>query len=270
MTVPLILALWIVPHSFLCAEQTEPELAYAQDGLANSILMAVPSRLASFEKPYAELTSKQRVERKVFGLRMQSLHPAIWGVRFKDRTENRNLVAMRPYYLRISEHQNFYVSKISTSFKFDPIQLRRMKSDPTSSTPLLDIGIGGSYEGASSYELPEVDSEYVIRVSPSPHFKSGIYYRSFENYLHLVSFEKEIKPAEDYSLSIEVKGKRVTVSINGAQVATYLAPTNVDRGLIALRTAWHPLSFSQLSVEGSEERKGKWYPVKRSGMVLNG
>jgi len=241
----------------------------AEESSITSDLIPVPSDLSIYERSYQKLSRRNQWQVMIHGLRNAPLDPKIWGVRLVDRSENRQLVPMRPLFFRASENPGFLVDKISLTFRFEPVGRGRMRREPSLHTPLLEIGFGGDYKKGAPGEKAVHDTSYAVRLTPSPLFDSGIYYRSFSKYVPVQSIDEMIvRTGKEHRIELIFSSDGMTLILDGEEMAM-LSGGDYRRGLISLHTDWHPLKMSELNIEGFLTQDGKANELFESGLLEN-
>lgn len=256
----LILALSL-PLSPATAADLEGDLAPALQPKTESILLPVPGSFDLYERSYRSLAGKSRWKIRMHGLRNAPLHPATWGMRREHRTLSRNLVAMRPFYLRASEDPEFSIQSISTRFNFEAVTEEQINGSPERFTPLLDIGFAGTFaplEGDIS-----ADRTYYVRLSGSTRFPSGLYFRNHDSST-LIEELPPVSSGSPVNVTLEFKDRSVSVGLNDHTARTFELGQSTEKGYVYLHTDWHPLSMDKLVVSGTKNSQ----PVTFSGLII--
>lgn len=241
------------------------EAAFCQSN--DSILLPPSAVPLPAESELAKLALKQRWQIAIHGIRLAPLDPKVWGILKRDRTDNRQLVPMRPLILRSSEDPNFRIRSIEIDFQFRAVTDSYMRRVPHMKDSILDISFAGEYIPQKSNELGGTDRTSLLRLSAFPDILNGIYYRERSLLALLKSFEPAtLKTAEQYSISLLFSSNSVNVKLNGEEVAT-LNQADIDHGLIALTTGWNPLNISKLLLRGVIQNKGKLQTIEESGLI---
>jgi len=253
----------VLPVLLLACVATAEEVSFTSD------LIPVPSDLAIYERPYERLSRRNQWQVMIHGLRNAPLDPKVWGVRLVDRSENRQLVPMRPFFLRASEKPDFLVDKISLSFRFESVGRGRMRREPSLHTPMLEIGFSGNYQKGAPGEKAVQDASYAVRLTPSPLFESGVYYRSFSKYVLVQNFnELSLNTGKEHQVEIIFSPGEMTLMLDGSELAK-LSGEDYREGLISLHTDWHPLKISEINIKGSLRQNGKVTEIIESGLLGN-
>lgn len=202
----------------------------------------------------------------IHGIRLAALHPLIWEVRRIDRTENRQIVPIRPFYFRASESPEFRLAEIDLRMSFKAAKKAHMLKFPEQKTAVLDIEFGGEYVKGLPGERDDRDSAYVARISASPQLASGIYYRSYDKFVLLVPIEPaQIESGRTYDVALKTDAGQMVLLLDGVEKARLKG--EYRRGLISLNVCWHPLTLEQLLIKGGIMREGKSLPFEDSGLV---
>jgi hypothetical protein len=234
---------------------------------ADSVLLR-PGLLSLYDQNFSKLPHRARWQIRIHGLRFSALHPLIWGQLRSERTLNRNIVPIRPLYLRISENPRYAVEKIELTFRYKPIKQGHIGDNPNLYDPQLDIGFGGQYERGLPGEAPFKNQGYLARFTAIPVLESGIYYRSREKLLLIrpAAFP-HIRTGQRQKTVMIFDQKSVQIILNGKPYIKIQAK-NLNRGLISLSSGWHPLKISTLKISGSVvQPNGSRTKVVQSGLV---
>jgi len=243
--------------------------ATAEEVSFQSDLIPVPSDLSIYERSYERLSRRNQWQVMIHGLRNAPLDPKVWGVRLVDRSENRQLVPMRPFFLRASEKPGFLVNKIALSFRFESVGRGRMRREPSLHTPMLEIGFGGNYQKGAPGEKAVEDTSYAVRLTPSPLFESGVFYRSFSKYVLVQSFnELTLSTGKEHKIEMIFSPGEMTLIFDGIELAR-LSGEDYREGLISLHTDWHPLKISEINIKSSLTQNGKVTELIESGLLEN-
>jgi hypothetical protein len=214
------------------------------------------------------LTKKQRWAIRLHGLRTAALHPEVWAMRRIDRTDNRLLIPIRPYYLRASDDSDFRLTEIAVTFRFTPASEHQMKDSPSLNTPVFDIGFGGAFRMGLPGERPPEDSGYVFRTSPSPMLESGFLYRSHYTSKIIEKLSKyRISAGTSYNAVLKVSDKDAVMSFNNKEVAR-IVRNDLAGGLVSLIVGWHPIEIESLHVRGYFQRGERREEFEESGLFL--
>ncbi len=234
---------------------------------SDEVLHTPPVDTALYSRAPSELTKKERWKLRYHGLRMAPLDPRHWAFRRIDQTDNRRLVPIRPFYLKESDDGNFRLEQVVIRFRFDPASQHQMLEAPSLHSPLLDLEFNGDFRMGLPGERPPEDSSYVFRLSFSPLYPSGFYYRSHLRSLRLDDAAYSIVSGQIHELKLEVSEKEARVSIDGKRQGR-IAGENLSRGLFSLNVDWHPITIESLEVRGSKLGKdGARSAVRVSGLV---
>jgi len=263
----LVLALVLgLPH-LAQAEKATGDFEYSP--LENSILLPLPRDIGVYDKDISSLNHKQQWRVKIHGLRMAPLHPGVWGVRKIDRTENRQLIPIRPFFLRISEDPNFIAEKITLWFMFERAKKKHIVKLPERKAPVLDIGFSGEYEKGLPGGRALRDRGYTARLTGYPRLASGIYYRSHTKFkLQAKGSFPLLETGREYKMELRLMEQMTVVILDEKPFAAIEG--RHKNGLISLTTSWLPITISHLEVKGIIRKKGKEIPVTQSGLVMTG
>ena len=215
-----------------------------------TVLYTPEAELPLYNKAYSELTKRQRWRRKIHGLRMTALNPKIWTIRNYDRTENRVLIPIRPFFLKASEDESYRLRRISFDFRFSPASKLQMRQNSSQYAPMLDIGIAGAFVLGTHGTRPILDRGYLLRLSAFEELESGLRFRSHRSsvLVHKAAFPI-FNTDQLYSFDLEVSDSSLMLHIDGNQFISYTGK-NLDTGLISLTNDWHPIYITNLKVEG--------------------
>jgi len=249
--------LLVAPMAALC-EQAPP----------SSGLLPPPQDLTIFKKPFDSLTRRNQWQVMIHGLRNAPLDPTVWGARLVDRSENRQLIPMRPFFLRHSEKGDYQVESIAMNFRFRQIGDGMMRRRPDTYTPILELGFAGLYQKGAPGELAIIDSSYALRLTPSPLFESGMFFRSHSKYQKVAELNYlEIKAATDYQLELHFTPTTLKVLLNETQIAELAG--DYRSGLLSLQTDWHPAVITDLIISGSITEEDQRVALVESGLRGN-
>jgi len=231
-----------------------------------SVLLAPPADLRIYSRPAEALKPAQRMNIAIHGIRLAALHPAVWGVRRIDRTENRNIVPIRPFYLRASEDPSFELSRIELRLGFRKTRIGHMLKFREQKTAVLDIEFGGRYEKGPPGARDLRDSAYVARISATPLLASGFYYRSHESYVPLRTAAPErIETDKLYDVVLSLDQGGAVLLLDGREAARIEAAP--ARGLLSLEACWLPADVERLRVQGTVQRHGTRRAFEESGLA---
>ena len=198
-------------------------------------------RLVAY-KPRNLLTEKEWWKIRIFGLRMAALDPKIWGILVSDRTDNRQLVPMRPYYLRASEDKSFRIEEISFKFKFQFANPGSLERSAHVKESILEIGFSEIISNVSS-------KGKALRLSAFPAVKTGLYERSESTYKSVELAKENLLTGTDYKIHLQFKDNRLDVSLNDLPYLR-LESSGLKEGMISLRSGWNPASIHDLQIKG--------------------
>lgn len=211
-------------------------------------LFLPPQNEALYKKSPLKLNDSEYWRIKIFGLRMVPLDPTIWALRKVDRTDNRRLVPIRPFYLRQSEKQNFLLEQVDINFSFSKVTAKEAMRVPFRKDALLEIEFAGRYRESLPYQDPKEDSAYGVRLSAFPNMPSGFYFRSYNNVKVIEEFmPNQIESGKQLDFSLKLDHNRVIAILSGIQLGE-IKGRDLRRGLVSLETGWHPVSMNKLSL----------------------
>lgn len=217
----------------------------------SSNLSEPPFDPIDFGKSYKKLSSAERWKIKMNGLRFSALDPVVWGHLKVDTTENKNLVSIRPFYLRDSEKRGFKLTKARLRFAYKYRAHRQISLQPQTNASMLDIEIGGKYIPSVPPAPPAHDTAYVLRLSALPGIRSGLFFRNGINYsLVKRGKKKNIKTGKDYTLDLHIAGEEFTATLNGREILSYFKE-KFGYGLFSLQSGWNPIYLSELQLKGT-------------------
>ncbi len=202
-----------------------------------------------YNQEFSSLNKKQRWRMRIHGLRNAALHPDVWAVRRRDKTDNRALIPIRTFYLKESENPEFKANKIVIKFRFDNTSEEKMLTQPHLHDPVLDVSFGGEYIPAIKGNIPERDRSYVLRLTAFPFLQSGIYYRSQLKYKKLTSIDR-VNVGEVYKLTIQFSDSEAIVKLNDKEISRF-KDKNINSGLVGLASGWHTTQIRELRVAGN-------------------
>jgi len=242
-----------------------PIAAFCEQAPPSSGLLPPPQDLTIFQKPFDSLTRRNQWQVMIHGLRNAPLDPTVWGARLVDRSENRQLIPMRPFFLRHSERADYQVESIEINFRFRQIGDGMMRRRPDTYSPILELGFAGLYEKGAPGELARTDNSYALRLTPSPLFESGIFYRSHSKYKKIAGLNQfEVKAGTDYQLELRFAPTSLKVALNEIQIIEL--DGDYRSGLLSLHTDWHPASISDLTIAGSIIEQSQRVVLIESGL----
>jgi len=243
-----------------------PAVGLADQPLKGSKFDQPQELYALYDRDSAKLSKRQRWLLRKHGMRHAPLDARLWGVRRFDKLDNRLLVSIRPFYLRLSEHPDVRLSELEFDFAFHATSYNEMALSPHTRVAMLEIGFAGRLEfGHSGQRLP-VDRGYAARLSGHFDFPSGIFFRSHRKSVQLASLaEPVISTGGNHHLLLKFTERFTVLFVDGKEVAR-IAGEKLDRGLLSLTVGWHPLVMKHLKVRGSKIEKGKRIAFEVSGL----
>ncbi len=215
-----------------------------------SSLFLAPQYLSLYSKDPEKLSEQEQWRIKIHGLRIASLHPIVWSVKKSERTENRRLIAIRPYYLRASEDPDFIFDEFRIKFVFKKVSKEEASRDYHDKDSVLDIGFNGQFIEGPPLTRALKDDSYVIRLTPFDDFKSGLFFRSYNK--HILQKEMQntyLETATPYDFRILFTKDNVIAELNGIQVLN-IENKNLNSGLFYLTTSWNPVHITDLKIKG--------------------
>ncbi len=244
-----LLTIVILPFLLVKGAHSEPE---------NSVLVPPIYSKKLYNSDFKSLKRDLQWRILIHGIRNVALHPEVWGVRHKDRTINRALIPMRPFFLRDSEKNYFRLREIFIKLKFKKTSDYNARVAPERYTGLLDIGFNQEFNKGEPGNVPDRDEGYVFRVSASPALKPGFYYRVRQKYLKLSE-----KIGKGIFLTNKVFSIKLIVKKNEAKfyknekLLESITGTNLDKGLVSINTDWLPAYIEELKVKGYNVKNKK-------------
>ena len=231
-----------------------------------SILQSEPQLHALYQKPIELLEDSERWEIHKHGLRMAPLDRRIWGARYFDKLDNRYLVSIRPYYLRLSEKPGVRIQEVELEFSFDHADYQQMKIQPHTHAPILEIGFAGALVPGLPGRRLQLDQGYAARLSGHFEFHSGILFRSHQKSVFVAAGKEPVlHVSHDYKAKLSIGSESATLTLDGEEFAT-IKGKNLDQGLLSLTVGWHPVRVSALQVRGTKQVDGKTVPFEVSGL----
>ncbi|RMG43479.1 MAG: hypothetical protein D6719_03705 [Candidatus Dadabacteria bacterium] len=228
--------------------------------------LTAPSYLQLYQKPFSELNRRERWKIKKYGLRFAPLDPAVWAIRNFDRTDNRTIVPMRPYYLRASALKDFQAESIVVNFKFKRLEKQKEFKAPHFYDPVLDISFAGKYRRPDKLSLIDREEGYLVRLSAFTDFTAGFYYRIGMNYVLIRKLVlPQLETGKKYRAKLLISSNEATLFLNEQPVGS-IEGKDLNSGLISLTTGWHPLKIDRLEIGGFTVNSGKIKRVKYSGL----
>lgn len=263
----LIVKFWLVitlsPLSVWAESSSEARPTY------QGILLAPPTttQLAIYERPISSLSRNEKMRIKIHGLRLAPLHPLVWGTLARERTDNRNLVPIKRFFLRDSTDPNFRLSELTVNFHFKPVDPRYMAQMPHQKDPVFEIGFGGRFSEKSISDPPIEDTANILRLSAFPRLRSGFFCRKHERYSELSqSSPALVEVKQSYQLKLKVNSNSASAFLNG-ELFSEIQGAELDHGLVSLQTSWHPVLVDSLSISGAVVRSGKRESISLSGLI---
>ena len=242
-------------------------IAEAHPAKGDSVLLAIPKNLKAYNTPYEQLSAKAKWGLKRHALRYAMLHPKVWGLIRINKTQNRTLVPIRPFYLRASENKNFRLKTIELDFEFHKAKKNYMKQVPHLKDPVLEIGLNQSYIPVPLQKDGKENKGYAFRLSAFPQVQSGIYFHSRGTYVKTQNATSNfLKVGTPYKVRLEVTPENTSLFINDSLFAE-LKDKDLSTGLVSLQTSWHPIKLKKLNVQGLLLTNGKASSVNLSGLV---
>lgn len=251
----------IVPLALLLA------LTFPPQAFSESIFLP-PHNNELYKKDRSLLNDSEYWRIKIFGLRMVPLDPEVWAIRKIDRTDNRRLVPIRPYYLRVSEDPTFALDTIDLTFQLSKVSSQEAIRVPFRRDALLEIEFAGKFAEGRPFSEPLEDEAYGLRLSAFPAMPAGFYFRSRTEYRMLKEFSpNQIVSGRDSKVAVSLTDRNVQVSLDG-QILGELSGANLRHGLVSFETGWHPVAITELVIAGvSQGGDGKLQQHKFSGVV---
>jgi|GEM_PF-1525030 len=229
----------------------------AQSDSERSVLLPVPTNLSNYQRPFDELSRLAQWRIMIHGLRDAPLDPRVWGIRVVDRSENRQLVPMRPFFLRASEQADFQLDKVLIDFKFRRVGKGMMHRRPDTYTPMIDIGFSGVYKKGAPGERALKDSSYLVRLSGSPLFDSGLFYSSHGKLAPIIVEEQlNLEAGDNYRVELLFDKNQLRLLLNNQELLVH-SGKDFRTGLVSLTTDWHPAKIEKLHLTGSLSSTGE-------------
>ena len=239
-------------------------LVPSQSSLAESILAPLPGAdvIRRYEIPFEQLSTRERWQTRIHGLRFAPLDPRIWAPFRYDRTDNRTLIPIKRYVLRASEEPGFVLRSIEVRFRFRPSGRAAMEKRSHQHDPVFDISIGGRMAGTS----PPDEQFSVVRLSAFPSIPSGVYRETARRFrLREGGALPLLETGRIYLVRIECVGELTTVLLDGHPVSSVREP-GLCAGLLSLQTSWHPVLVESLRIDAKTARTASWQELP-SGLV---
>ena len=216
----------------------------------------------------SKLYKKSRWRLKMNGPLMSPLDPEIWGYRKFDRVDNRLLVSIRPFYLRVSDTDpSFRLRKITAEIYFEKMSYQNMKVAPHVSAPLLDVIFGEEIETGLSGQRLKVDRGYIHRLNAFANLHSGLYYRNREKILSLATANSPMmRTGQWHRIDFRVSSSEAIVYVNG-KTFSKIKGRDFDKGLVGLLSGWHPVQIRNLNIRGIRRIDGKEVKYQESGLI---
>lgn len=223
---------------------------------ADAEILLDPQNLKIWDKK--KLSDRESWPIKIHGLRMAPLHPSVWGALRSDRTENRRLVPIKPYYLRVSDDRDTAIDRVFLRFSFKRTSGDTAFKNYHAKDSVFDIGFGGSFTPGHSLERPLRDESYVLRLSGFEPAPSGIYFRSHTKFAKIAKPQLILPSGVEHQVELNFRPERTTVFLNGA-IFLELDRADLGAGLFYLQTSWNPVKIDELIIEGrTGEEKHKF------------
>lgn len=234
---------------------------------ASSDFFVHAEEIPFYDQSYDSLSKRMRWRRKIHGLRMAALDPRVWVMRLIDRTDNRVLIPIRPYFLKASIEDSFRLRSVSFSMRFAALAAGAIDWKPEVHAGVLDIGFKGSYVTGAHGRRAEVDRNYALRLSMFPRAPSGMLYRSQMSSVMLHPAATQLLKAEtNYRVRLELQPTKALAYVDDVLFAE-IEGSDLDRGLLSLTGGWHTLYMSDLSVRGLRQSEQGVEEVEFSGLV---
>ncbi|MCB0324495.1 MAG: hypothetical protein KDD69_13025 [Bdellovibrionales bacterium] len=244
---------------------------FATGAYAESALQAPPTDRSIYDRDPRSLTKKERWKIRLHGLRVAALDPNVWAMRRIDRTDNRRLIPIRPYYLRASEDPTFRLTEILMTLRFDSASSHNIEQAPATHSPVFEIGFGGKFVMGLPGERPAEDSGYAVRLSASPLVQNGLVYHSHANSVLLQegSPETTIEAGQAYRLRLTVGAREAVLYVNEKPYFRYRSTgeQELQAGLVSLVGDWLPVTVTDLTVRGERLINGVRENFSESGLV---
>ena len=230
-------------------------VSVSETASAESVLQDIPAPqiLDLYNRPFNSLTEREQWRIRIHGLRLSPLHPEIWGALKRERTENRQLVPIKRYFLRDSESADFKLNEIKVKFKFKAEGARYMAKMPHQKDPVFEIGFGGVFREHALVELPDEDLATVLRLSAFQPLGSGFYERRIERMTEVApATPKLLAVGTSYEVRLICGARGVQVWLDG-QPISQITRADACRGLVHLQTSWHPVYVEDLQIIGETD-----------------
>lgn len=212
-----------------------------------SVLLPPPADTAMYDQSWDSLNSAQRRRLSLYGLRFAPLDPRVWGLWILDATESKNLIPIRPFYLRVSEDDSFRLAAVEVEFEFKKVSAAQMEKYPREHDPVLEIGFAGQLERIQ-------DRSYAIRLSAFPDIASGFYQREFDRYTSLEECSvRTLESGRVYQARLEISSTTAALLLDGQRCAV-LPVSGAERGLVFLQTSWSPVRMRRLEFHTVDSR----------------
>ncbi len=264
----IILALFAVPAMSQITPEREPE---AQSHFTAPPLTALspPQSLQLYSKPYTSLSEVQQWRMRIHGLRYVMLHPKVWGERVIERTENRQIVPMKPFVLRSSESDSYRLRTVNMNLAFRKFMGAIAAKRPHDTDGLLEIGLAGELKPGEPGKLPLVDRGYVVRLSSVPSMPSGLYYRSLSTYeLLQKAAVAPLALGKRSKLRLSVDSEGVLVMLDDTKFISFKGK-DIDKGLVSLRSGWYPTIIKNLEIIGEVSEAGNASTLVENGILTS-
>ncbi|MEZ4754978.1 MAG: hypothetical protein R3A13_11850 [Bdellovibrionota bacterium] len=246
-------------------------VSLADTSLQNSVLIPPPNESSLYSQNFGKLSDTQRWKVRRHGLRYAPLDPLVWSTLRADKTQNRTLVPIRAYYLRVSEDENFKLKSIEANFSFKPVTKRHMLKMRHQKDPVFEIGLGGIFIPEPFNHEGKTSHGYTFRLSAFPPVASGVYFRSGNQFkLIQEAVPRNIEAGLDYQVLITASSESVVLELNAKRFLE-ISDQDLRTGLISLQTSWHPIRLSKLKITGDLNRvswTGSGFMLTDSGKGL--
>jgi len=217
---------------------------------AESSLMPMPSEAAvlRYQQPFASLSTRERWQTRIHGLRFAPLDPRIWAPTRYDRTDNRTLIPIKRYVLRASEASEFSLQHLAVEFRFKPTSLPAMRRRPHQHDPVFEIGVGGEVQFSAGALLP-IERFTIVRLSAFPDIPSGLCVEVDRHCtLQPSAAWPRLETGLKYNVEISCAEDTLEISLNGERLSSFRRQ-GLCHGLVSMQTGWHPLYIDELRIQ---------------------
>ena len=242
MRFPALFLALLLGHS-LCPRVAKCEVP-ASAAASNTILSSA-ARAECYDSEFSMLSRNLRMMVLRHGLRGVPLDPAVWGHLRWEKTQNRDFVPIRRFFLRASEDPAFSLSSIEFNFSFHKVNPHYLEKVPHLKESILDIGLGGRVS-FNNLTAQEHSSGYAVRFSAMNDVSSGVCALDGSHYTLLAPLAK-VETGRVYHVSINISSDQLRIRLDDLPEQR-LNLNGLAHGLVWAIAGWNGASLTDLKL----------------------